>query len=266
MAATRFRNSLVSWVKPWVPPRLLDLYRSLRGPDPVRAAWPPGQATGFVLPVATLYELFPDLDRMEVGIPVSHSCEQDEWALPLHELVTLASICKYARPSRIFEIGTYTGLSTLVMAMNTPSETEICTLDLSPSQRATHKHGLGIGGFSEFGVGAYYQSTPFEKKIRQLWGNSLVYDYSSFAGSIDLVFIDGDHVYDFAKKDTENAFRMVRSGGMIIWDDYIWNERHPECAGVTRCLNELRGSRKLFQIAGTRLAIYLDNCGAGYSS
>ncbi len=253
------RKGFKNWLRFWTPSGVLDFYRHLRIAPGDRALG----SVGFFLPVSNLKELFLQIHAIAVGIPVSRLFDSDEWTLPINELVALAAICKYARPSRIFEIGTYTGLSTLVMAMNTPSETEIFTLDLSPSQRATHQHGLGIGGFSEFAVGAYYQSTPFEKKIRQLWGNSVVYDYSSFAGSIDLVFIDADHVYDFAKKDTENAFRMLRSGGMIIWDDYIWNERHPECAGVTRCLNELRGSKKLFQIAGTRLAIYLDNCGAG---
>ena len=151
------------------------------------------------------------------------------------------------------------GSSTLVMAMNTPSETEIVTLDLDPSERDTHKHGLGIGGFPEFTVGSFYQATPFAKKIHQLFGNSLTFDYSPFYGSIDLVLIDADHTYDFVKVDTENAFKLLRPGGMIIWDDYIWNERHPECVGVAQCLHELQESRRVFQIAGTRFAIYVDS-------
>jgi predicted O-methyltransferase YrrM len=73
---------------------------------------------------------------------------------------------------------------------------------------------------------------------------------------MDLVLIDANHTYPFVRQDTESAFRLVRRGGAIIWDDYIWSPEHPECEGVTRCLNELACSRPIFQIRGTRLAIY----------
>ncbi|MEM1075090.1 MAG: glycosyltransferase family 2 protein [Pseudomonadota bacterium] len=38
----------------------------------------------------------------------------------------------------------------------------------------------------------------------------------------DWVYIDGNHQYDFVKKDVEIAFRKVRSGGTIAGDDFFW--------------------------------------------
>lgn len=244
-----------------MPPRLLTLYsksQAQRSIGVVKTREVDEQAAQFVLPKRTLEELFPGVRSTDVSVPVSAFPRQDEWLLPPVELLTLGAICKHTAPRRIFEIGTYTGLTTLMMARNTSCEAEIFTLDLDPSQRETHVHGLGVGGLPAFEVGELYCATPFARKIHTLFGNSATFDFSPFYDSIDLVFIDADHTYRFVKADTENAFKMLRAGGTIIWDDYVWYERHPECAGVTRCLNELQKGSSIFRIDGTRVAIYID--------
>jgi predicted O-methyltransferase YrrM len=86
----------------------------------------------------------------------------------------------------------------------------------------------------------------------------VTYDYTPFLKKIDLVVVDGDHSYKFVKSDSENAFKLLRPGGMILWDDYVWNPRHPECAGVAQFVNELKDTGRAFRIAGTRFAIYVD--------
>ena len=35
-----------------------------------------------------------------------------------------------------------------------------------------------------------------------------------------MVIVDGGHSYEVAKSDTQNALRLVRNGGIIVWDDY----------------------------------------------
>jgi predicted O-methyltransferase YrrM len=76
---------------------------------------------------------------------------------------------------------------------------------------------------------------------------------------MDFVFVDADHSYRFVKADTERAFQLIRPGGVILWDDYVWNENHPECEGVARCLHELLSQKELKRIAGTRFAVYKDH-------
>src|SRR3712207_7586966 len=56
---------------------------------------------------------------------------------------------------------------------------------------------------------------------------STLFPYTTLFRSIDLVIVDANHSYDFVKADTEKAFAMLRPGGIIIWDDYVWDE-HPE--------------------------------------
>lgn len=43
----------------------------------------------------------------------------------------------------------------------------------------------------------------------------------------DWLYIDGNHLYEFVRKDVEIAFRKVRTGGIIAGDDFYWkkNER-----------------------------------------
>jgi Methyltransferase domain len=238
-----------SWrrrVKQLVPPLLLETYRGVRYGSTYQPSTHngiKGQNVPFKLPARSLAELFLGVDSMLVTTPVSELYRPRDMVVPLPELLTLAGICRYLKPRRIFEIGTYTGSSTLVMAINAPHDTEILTLDLEPSDK----------------IGSAFRHTTYNSRIQQLYGNSLEFDYTPYAGSVDLVLVDANHSYECVKSDTEKAFELLRSGGVIVWDDYRWLEVHSECAGVTLFLNELHATRPLSSISGTRFAIYLDN-------
>ncbi|MEI8192178.1 MAG: class I SAM-dependent methyltransferase, partial [candidate division NC10 bacterium] len=208
-----------------------------------------------------LGELFPGIEETVVHFPVSRLEPQGEWALPLAELLTVAAVCRYTQARRIYEMGTYTGATTLGMAMNAPADAEIFTLDLDAAERAALRITVDGADASAFVVGACYRDTPFTDRVHQLLGNTLTFDHSPYYGTIDLVLIDANHTYPYVKRDTETAFKLLRPGGTIIWDDYVWEEQHPECAGVAQCLNELASIYRLFQIRGTRLAIHLDGGG-----
>ncbi len=58
--------------------------------------------------------------------------------------------------------------------------------------------------------------------------------------SIDLVFIDGNHDYDFVKEDIELWLPKVRSGGILAGHDY--DLRGERFSGVKRAVDELLGS------------------------
>lgn len=243
-------------VRSLVPALLLDVARAarLRRSVPHGAALPTDPMVEFRIPPRTLEEAFPGISSVRVVLDAAELDRGDEWLMPLPELLTIAAICQHVRPTRVLEFGTYLGSATAAISDNTPPHAEIFTLDLDPAARATHRHGLGVGGFPEFEVGARFRGRPAAAKIRQLYGDSLTFDFARFAGSVDLVLIDGDHTYEFVKADTANAFAVLRPGGVIVWDDYRWSPRHPECAGVTRAVNELLPGRDCFALAGTRLA------------
>lgn len=45
-------------------------------------------------------------------------------------------------------------------------------------------------------------------------------------GSLDFVFIDGDHTYESAKRDIELWYPKVRPGGLVSGHDYFWIENY----------------------------------------
>lgn len=39
----------------------------------------------------------------------------------------------------------------------------------------------------------------------------------------DIIYIDGDHTAEAAFKDGVNSFPLLKKGGIMIFDDYLWN-------------------------------------------
>jgi predicted O-methyltransferase YrrM len=56
-------------------------------------------------------------------------------------------------------------------------------------------------------------------------------------GTIDFIYIDGNHQYDFVKKDLELYVPKIKSGGIISGHDY----GGPTTPGVTRAVDEFFG-------------------------
>ncbi len=212
-------------------------------------------AVPFDLPAVSLGQLFERGDQIETTM-LPRLIRSHEWAMPEHELLTLGALAKQLSPKLVVEFGTFMGGSTLAMASNLPPDSRIVTVDLEPEQRPEHEHGMGIG-LLEFEVGCLFRGTRYESKIEQRFANTVEFSDEDLIGKADLVFVDADHTYEFAKRDTETALRLVKPGGAILWHDYSWAPENPECVGVTKTVNEFRdkhgGCR---QIEGTRFAIY----------
>ena len=58
--------------------------------------------------------------------------------------------------------------------------------------------------------------------------------------SVDLLFVDGSHGYEQVKRDLENYWPKVKTGGVLLGHDY--NTMH---SGVTQAANEVFGKEKL---------------------
>ncbi len=59
------------------------------------------------------------------------------------------------------------------------------------------------------------------------------------AASFDLIYIDGDHSEAAVYRDTREALRLLRPGGMLLWDDYFWSDGDTVKNGVDRACTEL---------------------------
>ena len=162
-------------------------------------------------------------------------------------------------PRTIVEIGTFDGRTTLNIATNAPDGAIVYTLDLP--QEKLWATGLPIERpgddvyIDKSGSGSRYRGADVEGRTVQLYGDSAGFDYSPYEKSVDFVFVDGAHSYEYVLNDTEVAFRLLRDGaGMIVWHDY------GNRLGVVRALDELYLKRRelatLRHIEGTSL-VYL---------
>lgn len=179
--------------------------------------------------------------------------------LTLLEMTILCLLVKKASPNLVFEIGTFDGRTALNLAVNTPQQCVIHTLDLPRSGASETKLALASGDvpYTKMNiVGRRYtekseEAFPEKRKIVQHVGDSATFDYTPFEGKADVVFVDGAHSYDYAKNDSQVAMRLLKSeGGLIIWHDYqSWE-------GVTRALDELQEKNPHFtlrRLEGTSL-------------
>lgn len=202
------------------------------------------------LPRALLEDIFPGIEKLTISI--SHQVHGR--ALMHGEAFVLSLMAAYKRPQRIFEIGTGSGQSTLLMARQAP-EARIDTLDLGPAEPA-----LGIQKDEPplrdpETIGSAYRHTEHGSSITQHLGDSSSFDYRPFLGQMDLVFVDGAHTYEYVRSDSKTALSLIRPGGVVVWDDC-----NSVCPGVPRALLELRKKgTPVFRIHGTRLAVTRSN-------
>ena len=170
----------------------------------------------------------------------------------------LAVLAKRAR--RMFEFGTCTGKTAYLWARNSPPEGRVVTVTLAPDHLGDYKQeaaddpvdvqfALKESSHTEF----LYSDSPVVSKVEQLFADSKALDVSPWAGSCDLVFVDGSHAYSYVVSDSAKALELVAPGGLVLWHDYA-GPRH--AAGVYRALNELAQRLPLVRIEGTTLVAY----------
>jgi len=165
----------------------------------------------------------------------------------IQEVFTLNFAVAACRPKTIFEIGTFDGRTTVNLAANTPADTRIYTLDLPSS--GLNKTKFALEDYDKMYVdkpasGERFKDSPEGVKITQLFGDSATFDFSPYFKSIDFVFVDGSHAYEYALSDSLNALKLLHNqGGVILWHDY----GHVCWPGVARALDKLQATNPQFK-------------------
>jgi len=174
--------------------------------------------------------------------------------ISLLETMALNAMVRKCSVRCFLEIGTFNGRTALNIAANMPEEGVVYTLDLPREGMDTTNLPLDPRDkilIDKEASGALFVGTPEERRIRQLFGDSATFDFSPYHGSVDMVFVDGSHSCEYAKKDTQTALKLLRSGGTVVWHDYGTFD------GVTAALNNLYATDRRFsgmrRIAGTSL-------------
>jgi hypothetical protein len=152
-------------------------------------------------------------------------------------------IVKLANDGQHFvEIGAWYGQSTSYLAVEIINSKKNIRLDVvdtwrgsdqmyDPSNVAYDKTLIRNGTiFPEF----IKNMKPVINIINPIEKDSIVASYLYADSSLDFVFIDAEHKYEFVIKDITHWLPKVKKGGVIAGHDYGWE-------GVTRAINEVFG-------------------------
>ncbi len=118
----------------------------------------------------------------------------------------LSLLSKLVSPSRILEIGTFTGYATLCLAEGLTDKGIIYTLDINEELE-----DLVRSNFAE---------SPYNDKIKYILGDATE-TISTLKETFDLVFIDADKKNNGKYYDL--IFDSLRPGGLVIVDNVLWS-------------------------------------------
>jgi len=173
---------------------------------------------------------------------------------------TLIFLCCLARAgfSPIVEFGTFTGRTAYNLALNTAGR--IYTVDIGKNvDAASNVEGIS---YPEYQPGEAFLDEPeLKDKIELIIGDSRSLDLSHLYGKIGMVIVDGGHSYEVAKSDTQNALRLIRPGGIIVWDDY-----GPYWPGVKAAVDELVNPEALIAFQREAVVMFVSQPAASPST
>lgn len=207
------------------------------------------------LPRKPVYQAFPmESAAVRLGNLDGYTWLHGETSPFAIDLLALCILCRALEPRTVFEIGTFVGYTSLHMALNSPPEARIFTLDLPPGDRDTVLSTTATDHkLIDRDVGpAVFEGSDVAGKIERLYGDSATFDFSKWHGAVDLFFVDGAHSYDYVRSDTLNALRCVRPGGVLAWHDYGRLEQ----SGVTRWLHEFARDHAVFAVPNGSIAYH----------
>lgn len=69
-----------------------------------------------------------------------------------------------------------------------------------------------------------HNTEPFKARLTAIKGTSheVLIDLGHAGRTFDLIYIDADHRFDGVLLDTILSWSLVKVGGCLIWDDYLW--------------------------------------------
>lgn len=195
------------------------------------------------LPTIDLLDLFPGFE--ETVDPYSFL----EGTSPCLDLALLKALARRIPNCRYLEIGSWRGESLANVAQ---VAAECISISLSDDE--IRKSGCA----EEFVTTSRFYSKGLSN-VTHIGHDSQSFDFSPYANSIDLVFVDGDHSFECVRRDTQNAHSLLRDeGSAIVWHDYGFSPERIRWAVYAGILDgtPVEKRKYLYHVSNTMCAIY----------
>lgn len=195
------------------------------------------------LPVLDINDICPDFSET-----LDCFAFLDGGSLPT-DIALLKALSKKFEACKYFEIGTWRGESVINVA---ESAAECYTLNLSEEE-------LLSLGFEQQYASLHAFFSKGKENIKHLTGNSMNYDFAGLNQKFDLIFIDGNHNFEFVKNDTEKIFEhLIHDKSIIVWHDYAYNPEklRPEVLSAILDGTPAHFRKHLYHVSNTMCAVF----------
>ena len=166
---------------------------------------------------------FLGLSKSETKLGIQLSTEYGEKALGMthtNDYKALGAVVLHHKPKRIFEIGTYKGL-TSDFFLNLNSDCEVVSIAYKNPWWKIFSAIFNNSDLPKKLIGSEVQD-KHHSRFTQIYGNSHALKAESFIkkyGRFDAVLIDGDHSGKGVALDTIFARTILNEAGVILWHD-----------------------------------------------
>ena len=172
----------------------------------------------------------------------------DGGSLPT-DIMLLAGLAEGIKECHYFEIGTWRGESVSAVSSRSKSCSTLCLTDSEMRVRGIHENTIESHMMFSNGL----------KNVTQLRGDSRKFDFQSLDQKFDLLFIDGDHHYDFILSDIRNVFKhLIHENSVVVWHDYGFHPDEVRFEVMAAILDGVSANNvdKVYHVAHTKCAIF----------
>lgn len=158
-----------------------------------------------------------------------------------------------AKEVKALEIGSWEGLSSFFILQALPGAQLTCVDTWEGADE--HKSGFAATDDVLKGIEAAFDSNlkPYAGRITKYKGTSFSYfnDHAD-RNVFDLIYVDGSHHCDDVIVDAVKSFEMLKVGGILIFDDYLW-KYYPQAidnpaSAINAFLKLKKGSCKIVRV------------------
>ena len=182
--------------------------------------------------------------RRNVASKLPHVFENiDGWFCESDQRLFADIVRNAKNDSHFVEIGAWMGRSTSFMAIEIKNSKKNIKFDTIDTFKGSPSEQIHLNIAKEYGGNVYNKFIENMTKynllnaVNPIIGDSVEVSNKYEDGSLDFIFIDGDHLYESVKQDIMAWLPKLKPDGIMAGDDYNVFD------GVTNAVNELLGSQ-----------------------
>ena len=151
------------------------------------------------------------------------------------------------------EIGTYEGCSAIYIA-NRFKDSKVFCIDIWERVKEEYSEGINFNDIEKnFDMNSqnYLNIVKIKKYSDEFFlSNNLKFD---------VIYVDGHHLAEQVYKDAVNSWNVLNNKGLLIFDDYIWNNyddvnKNP-CYAINKFLKEKHNKFDILEVTNSQIFI-----------